>query len=104
MLDGEQLVGLLLIRVTTVWWRTGPFWRRRWVDAQELPEWALSPVGPGQGTAGPDDGLISAEELDEELADWSMGVFRLGDRRYVLDWLGREETDVLHSEFGWTGS
>ncbi len=61
VLDGDEVVGVLVIRVTTWWWQAGPFWRRRWVDARELPEWALMRVGPTEAV--PDfDGIASADE------------------------------------------
>lgn len=94
------MVGVLVIRVVTWWKLEGPFWRRRWVDARELPEWILLPVGPTPWPA-TDDGVIPAEGLDEELRDWSTGVFALRGRLLGLDWLDHEEADALHREHGW---
>lgn len=100
-MNGDEQIGVLVIRVTTWWWREGPFWRRRWVNPQELPEWALSRVGPTQQLPDFDDGIVSAEELDGELADWAAGIFRLGGQQFGLDWLDEEEADAAHREHGW---
>ncbi|MET9934907.1 MULTISPECIES: hypothetical protein [unclassified Streptomyces] len=101
-MDGDEQIGLLVIRVTTRWWREGPFWRRRWGNPQELPEWALSRVGPAQQLPDFEDGVISADELDEELADWAAGIFRLRGQQFSLAWLGEEEADAACREHGWT--
>lgn len=102
-MDGDEQIGVLVIRVTTWRWREGSFWGRRWGNPQELPEWALSCVGPTQQQLPSfDDGTISADELDEELADWSERIFRLWGRRFSLAWLGEEEADAPHEEHGWT--
>ncbi|MFG3350238.1 hypothetical protein ACGF1Z_34910 [Streptomyces sp. NPDC048018] len=68
----------------------------------ELPEWALSCVASTQQLPDFDDGIISADELDKELADWSAGIFRLRGRQFSLAWLGDEEVDAAHEEHGWT--
>ncbi|MFF3624895.1 hypothetical protein [Streptomyces sp. NPDC002467] len=102
LMDGDEQIGLLVIRVTTWWWREGPFWRRRWVNPKELPEWALAHVGPAQQLAEFDDGIVLTEDLDEELADWAAGTFRLRGRQFRLDWLGEEEAHAAHREHGWT--
>ncbi|MCZ0983385.1 hypothetical protein O1L60_41875 [Streptomyces diastatochromogenes] len=103
LLEGDEQIGRLVIRVTTWWQREGPFWRRRWVNPRELPEWALSRVGPTLRLPDFDDGVVSAEELDEQLAEWDAGTFRLGGGLFVLDWLGDEETAAAHREHGWIG-
>lgn len=102
VLDGDEVVGILVIRVTTSWWQAGPFWRRRWVDARELPEWVLMRVGPTEDVPDFDDGIMPTEGLEEELRDWSVGVFELRGRYFRLDWLGKDEADALHREHGWT--
>ncbi|WP_190155857.1 hypothetical protein [Streptomyces litmocidini] len=101
-MDGDEQIGVLVIRVTTWWWREGPFRRRRWGNPQELPEWALSCTDPAQQLPDLDDGIISAGELDEELADWSAGIFRLRGRQFGLVWLGEEEAGAAQEEHGWT--
>jgi hypothetical protein len=53
-----------------------------WVDAQELPEWALSRVSQTQNLPDVDDGIIAAEELDDELA--GSGVFGPSVERDVV--------------------
>lgn len=68
---------------------------------RELPEWALFRVGVTQQVPGFEDGIVGADELDEELEDWASGFFRLRDQRFTLDWLGEEETDAVHREHGW---
>ncbi|MEV7282408.1 hypothetical protein [Streptomyces sp. NPDC093111] len=102
LMDGDEQIGVLVIRVTTWWWREGPFWRRRWGNPQELPEWALSCVAPTQQLPDFDDGIISADALDEELTDWSEGIFRLRGQQFSLAWLGEEEAGAAHKEHGWT--
>ncbi|WP_371614268.1 hypothetical protein [Streptomyces sp. NBC_00454] len=101
-MDGNEQIGVLVIRVTTWWTREGPFWRRRWVNPRELPEWALSGVGPAQQVPDFDDGIIFDEDLDEELADWAAGIFRLRGQQFGLAWLGEEEVDAAHRDHGWT--
>lgn len=100
-MDGDEQVGVLLTRVTTWWWREGPIWRRRWVKPQELPEWAVFRVGVTQQLPMFEDGIVGAEELDEELGDWASGFFRLRDQRFTLDWLSEDKTDAVHREHGW---
>ncbi|MFD9725052.1 hypothetical protein [Streptomyces sp. NPDC059072] len=102
LMDGDEQIGVLVIRVVTWRRREGPFWRRRWGSPRDLPEWALFHVGPAQQLAEVDDGIISSEILDEELADWAAGIFRLRGRRFSLTWLGDEEADAAHREYGWT--
>ncbi|MEU8545340.1 hypothetical protein AB0C52_35970 [Streptomyces sp. NPDC048717] len=102
LMDGDKQIGVLVIRVTTWRWRDGPFWRRRRGNPQELPEWALSRVAPGGRLPDVEGGIIAAGGLDEELADWSAGIFRLRGRRFSLAWLGEEEADAAHDEHGWT--
>ncbi|WP_282693173.1 hypothetical protein [Streptomyces sp. CC208A] len=102
LLDEDEQIGVLVTRVVTWWWREGPSWRRRWGNPRELPEWALSLVGPAQQLPDFDEGIVSAQELDEELADWAAGIFRLRGRRYGLAWLDEEEADAAHREHGWT--
>ncbi|MFE4814876.1 hypothetical protein ACFRFU_00270 [Streptomyces sp. NPDC056704] len=68
---------------------------------QELPEWAVFGVGETQQLPVFEDGIVGADELDEELGDWASGSFRLRDRRFALDWLGEDETDAVHKEHGW---
>lgn len=71
--------------------RLGPYRRaaaRRVGAAQRVPEF--------------EDGIVGADELDEELRDWASGCFRLRDRRFTLEWLGEDETDAVHGEHGWT--
>ncbi|MFI8823906.1 hypothetical protein [Streptomyces sp. NPDC053431] len=101
-MDGDEQVGVLVIRVTTCWKREGRLWRRRWEDPRELPEWALSRVGPSRYLPDFDDGIVSAASLDEELADWAAGIFRLMGRQFGLAWLGGEEAEAAHREHGWT--
>ncbi|MGW1514091.1 hypothetical protein [Streptomyces sp. NPDC002394] len=101
-MDGDEQIGVLVIRVVAWRWREGPFWRRRWGNPRELPEWALSLAGPPQRLPDSDDGIISAKELDEELADWAAGIFRLRGQQFDLAWLGEEEADAAHREHGWT--
>ncbi|MFF0559452.1 hypothetical protein [Streptomyces sp. NPDC004266] len=100
-MDGDEQIGVLVIRVTTWWWGEGPFWRRRWSNPQELPEWASSCVDPLQQLPDFDDGIISADQLDEELANWSEGILRLLGRQFSVAWLGEEEVDTAHKEHGW---
>ncbi|MCX4546960.1 hypothetical protein [Streptomyces sp. NBC_01565] len=71
------------------------------MNPQELPEWALSRVGPARQLPDFDDGIVSTEELDGELTDWAAGIFRLRDQQFRLDWLGEEEADAAHREHGW---
>lgn len=99
---GEEVVGVLVIRVVTWWMLEGPFWRRRWVDPRELPEWVLVPVGPPEAGPGPEDGVIPVDALDEELRDWSAGVFQLRGQVLRLDWCDQDEADALHRMYGWT--
>ncbi|MBH5333276.1 hypothetical protein IHE55_00040 [Streptomyces pactum] len=102
LMNGDEQIGVLVIRVTTWWWKEGPFWRRRWGNPRELPEWALSRVGTAPQLPDFDDGVISADELDEELADWAAGNFRLRGQQLGLAWLGEKEVDAAHKEHGWT--
>lgn len=98
-MDGDEQVGTVVTRVTAWWWREGPLWRRRWGSGQELPEWAL--FGPAQRLSDSDDGIIWPQDLDEELADWAAGIFRLRGRRFTLEWLDEAAADAAHREHGW---
>lgn len=100
-MDGDEQVGVLLTTVTTWWWRKGPIWRRRWVEPQELPEWAVFRVGATHQLPVFEDGIVGAEELDEELGDWASGLFRLRDQQFTLDWLTEGEADAVHRSHGW---
>ncbi|MEU3092231.1 hypothetical protein ACWCQ0_35440 [Streptomyces massasporeus] len=61
----------------------------------------MSCVDPAHQLPDFDDGIISADELDEELADWSGGISRLRGQQFSLAWLGEEEADAAHKEHGW---
>jgi hypothetical protein len=61
----------------------------------------LCPVGATQQLPVFEDGVVGADELDEELEDWSSGSFRLRGRRFTLEWLGEDETEAVHREHGW---
>ncbi|WP_461007901.1 hypothetical protein [Streptomyces capparidis] len=58
-------------------------------------------VGAAQQLPVFEDGIVGADELDEELGDWGSGFFRLRDRRFRLAWLGEAETDAAHKQHGW---
>ncbi|MFH9085548.1 hypothetical protein [Streptomyces sp. NPDC017673] len=102
LMDGDEQVGVLMTTVTTWWWREDPVRRRRWVNPRELPRWAVFRVGAAQRVPEFEDGIVGADELDEELRDWASRCFRLRDRRFTLEWLGEDATDAVHGEHGWT--
>lgn len=68
---------------------------------RELPEWAVFRVGATAQVPVFEDGIVGSDELDEELADWASGIFRLRDQRFALDWLGENGADAVHREHGW---
>ncbi|QNP68527.1 hypothetical protein IAG44_02910 [Streptomyces roseirectus] len=98
LLDGRE-AGLLVTRVVTWWEIAGPPWRRRAENVREVAEWMVWRIG-STGIP-PEDGLVGHEDVDEELADWSAGVFRLYDDVYALEWLPPEEAEAAHREHGW---
>lgn len=99
-MDGDEQVGVLVIHVDTWRWTAGPFWRRRRGGPEELPEWRLL-YGAPEEHPHLDEWVISAADIDKELADWAAGVLRLRGHRYGLAWLGAEEADAARRDVGW---
>jgi hypothetical protein len=75
--------------------RSGCLWRRVWSTPREF---IVLRMLMEDGTY--DDAWLCGTELDEELAEWSRGIFRYRDQQLSLRWLNDEQSAALRREIG----
>ena len=101
--DGEELTGHLATKVLTWATATGPWWRRRLVDAREVPEWLLT-FDPGWGSRhwpGTDFQDGSAEDLPGSVAEWDAGRWSYNRWELRVVWLSGDEAATAWHRYGW---
>ncbi|NGO75743.1 hypothetical protein G6045_08655 [Streptomyces sp. YC504] len=81
-----------------VWWeQSGPFWRRRWENVQELPWWGLLRTATAHVALPFEfaDGIIPHDALTDELQEWDENCFPLRGANLRLQWECRAEQALL---------
>ncbi len=96
--DDDVLVGYLATRVRTWWTEEGRWWRRRYVNPVERPEFLLSLLGSGDPSRYV-DGV--AGDVGSVINEWDCGRFRFGGRTLAQRWLAGAEADAAWDDYGW---
>src|SRR6266568_4155529 len=89
--DDDVLVGYLATRVQIWWTAEGRWWRRRYVNPVERPEFLLSVLGSGEPSRYV-DGV--AGDVGSVIEEWGCGTFRYGGWTLTLRWLAGAEEDA----------
>ncbi|MFB9688332.1 hypothetical protein [Amycolatopsis plumensis] len=91
--DGGE-AGFVFVRLTTAAAQLGgALWWRRWSIPFEMVQEYYS-LTDGRFT----DIVTNADDLADELLDWSAGRLGVGNEVYRVEWLGDEESKLVRDE------